>query len=70
MEILTLTEFVVVTACACHDAQNAFKWSMQDLMVDTALLRDIYVGIESLRNSFDIPTAHIGEWVALRLSFS
>eukprot|EP00975_Prorocentrum_lima_P056646 11882005-Prorocentrum_lima.AAC.1 len=25
-EILRLTEFVVCTPCACHDAQNAFKW--------------------------------------------
>ena len=68
-EILRLTEFMVVTPCAAHDAQSAFRWGMQEALNDKDLLRDAYVGVESLRNSMDLILGHVAEWAALRLSF-
>ena len=35
---------------------------------DKVLLRDCYVGIESLRNSFDLLTNHMAGWLAQRIS--
>lgn len=69
LEALRLSEFVVVTACAAHDAQSAFRWGLQAWLGDKDLLRDAYVSIESLRNSMDLIIGHIGEWVSLRFSF-
>jgi hypothetical protein len=70
VEILRLTEFILVTPCAAHDAQSAFRWGMRDSLTDKDLLRDVYVSIESLRNSMDLLVRHIGEWSSLRLSFA
>ena len=66
-EELALTHFVLATPCACHDAQNSFRWAMGERATDRELLRDVYVSIESLRQSMDLVQAHLPEWVALRL---
>ena len=67
-EIARLTEFVCVTPCALHDAQNAFRWGLYEQCNDSALQRDVYIAIESLRNSSDLISRHISEWIASRLS--
>ena len=64
-----LTQFVVVTPCALHDSQNAFRWSLFEECNDTALMRDTYVAVESLRNSHDLLSIHLSEWVTTRLQF-
>ena len=66
-EFAQLTEFVLVTPCALHDSQNAFRWGLMEGCSDKQLMRDTYVCIESLRNSSDLLAKHIGHWVALRL---
>ncbi len=67
-DMFRLTEFVLVTACAAHDAQNAFRWAVHGSIADKDLLRDTYVSIQSLRNSMDIIVRHVAQWVGLRLS--
>eukprot|EP00974_Lingulodinium_polyedra_P057596 5543865-Lingulodinium_polyedra.AAC.1 len=62
---LRLSEWVL----SLHDAQNAFRWGMQGQAKDKELLRDVYIGIESLRNSHDLISAHVADWVATKLSF-
>ena len=64
---LANTEFVLVTPCAAHDAQNSFRWSLLGYVQDKVLLRDTYVSIESLRNSTGLIHKHIAEWTAARL---
>ena len=66
---LRLSEFIVVTPCAAHDAQSALRWAMQPESQDSALVRDIYVTLESLRNSIDLIHLHMGDWIASRLEF-
>ena len=67
-DMFRLTEFVLVTACAAHDAQNAFRWAVHGSIADKDLIRDTNVPIQSLRNSMDIIMRHVSEWVGLRLS--
>ena len=66
-DVARLTELVAVTPCALHDCQNSFKWGLLQEFCDRDLMRDIYVAVESLRNSADLISRHIGEWVSLRL---
>ena len=67
-EVARLTEFVVITPCALHDSQNAFKWSMHDQFTDKDLLRDVYIAIESLRRSADLIDTHIYAWIMETMS--
>ena len=53
-------EIVVCTPCALHDAQNAFRWAFLPQCCDSQLMRDLYVSIESLRNSHSLIQEHIG----------
>ena len=69
MEGHLLTDLIVVTPCSLHDSQNAFKWGMKTQCEDTSLMRDLYVSVESLRNSSDLLSSKVAEWVCLRLSF-
>ena len=63
-----LLEFVLVTPCALHDCQNGFRWGMLEQCSDRDLLRDVYVGIESLRNSAGLINSQMSLWVSSRLS--
>ena len=67
--ILNLTEFVVVTGCAMHDSHNAFRWAFRADVENRQFMRDIYVGMASLRNAHDVLAQHLADWVALRLSY-
>ena len=67
---LALTEFIIVTPCAMHDAHNAFRWGFLSEVKNRDLMRDVYVSVESLRSSSDILGKHIGAWVATRVSLS
>jgi len=67
VDVARLTEFVVVTPCALHDAQNAFRWALMGTCSDAELLRDVYVAIESLRNSADVISSHVAGWVTKSL---
>ena len=66
---LRMSELVLVTACAAHDVQSAYRWAMGEAARDRTLLRDVYISIEALRNSMDIIVGHIAEWVAKRMEF-
>ena len=61
--------FVVVTPCALHDGQNAFRWSYLKECQDRSLMRDLYIAVESLRNSSDVLCSHMSSWVCQRLQF-
>ena len=63
------TELVIVTPCAAHDAQTAFRWGMGTAFQDKQRLRYLYIGIDSLRNSMDFINRHLAEWIARRLDF-
>ena len=66
-DLANLTEFVVVTACALHDCQNAFKWSMWEDFNNKDQVRDVYIVIESLRRSADLISSHLYAWLYSKL---
>ena len=68
-ETMSDMEFVVVTPCALHDSQNSFRWGFLEQVSNRALMRDVYVAVESLRNSADLITSRISTWVSARLQF-
>ena len=59
----------IVTGCGCHDAANAFKWSLASRFENKDLLRDAYIVVESLRNSWSSISGHLSEWISRRLTF-
>ena len=67
--VLRSYELVLVTPCAAHDAQSAFRWGMGARIHDRALLRDVYIGVEALRHTFDLLVNHAAEWVAKHIDF-
>lgn len=62
-------EFVVITPCALHDSQNAFRWAFFEDCKDRALMRDLYISVESLRNSADILSSRLASFIAEHLVF-
>lgn len=68
-EMLARQELVVITPCAAHDAHNAFKWAMMETMSDPLLLRDIYIAMASIRNSWDLIQTYLLEWIASNIHF-
>ena len=42
---------------------------MHEMTQERELLRDCYVGIDSIRRSWDLIVSHLVEWIPCRLSF-
>ena len=68
--LLWMYEIIIIVACAAHDAQNSLKWSMKAEYDDKELMRDCWVGIESVRKSFDVIIMYLGSWVIESLTFA
>ena len=64
---LGLTQFVVCTPCACHDANKAQEWSMLSEFRDKDLLRDVFVAIASLRQTWNLISQYLSQWICLRM---
>eukprot|EP00973_Karenia_brevis_P071768 9972649-Karenia_brevis.AAC.1 len=54
----------IVVGCATHDVQNSLKWAAQQHLADPAsALSDLYISIESIRNSYAHITSAIPEFL-------
>ena len=62
-------EWIIVQACALHDAHNALKWAQHFSSQDRNLLRDAYVVTSALRRSMGELKRHKSEWITSRLAF-
>ena len=62
--------FFVVTPCSLHDSQNAFRWGKLNQFQDKSLMRDLYISVESLRNSADLISTRICSWISRMLSYA
>ncbi len=64
-----ICDWQVCTACANHDCQNSLKWScIPHLSNPKEGLSDLFITIESLRNSYDLLRMHLG-FLCCRISF-
>jgi hypothetical protein len=61
-------DWVVGTGCSNHDCQNALKWGLASLH-QTEDLKDLYIVIQSLRNSFDVIHGYLKIFVTENLQF-
>jgi hypothetical protein len=64
-----LHDWVVCTACANHDAQNALTWSLMNVSSYDDVVRKLHIAIESLRNSYDLIHARLAKFVQDTLRF-
>lgn len=62
-KMLQLLEWVVANGCAIHDGHNALKWSMHQHFRDSDLLKNIYIGVQSLRNSYGMLYEFLPSWL-------
>ena len=63
-------EWVVGTACALHDAHNTLKWSLRSHISDLQLMKDIYIGIRSLREAYNYIVEHLCPWLLKSVAFT
>ena len=64
-----LSELLLYTPCAIHDAQNAFRRVHLSLVQYRNFMRTIYIGVESLLNGIDCIDLHMGSWAARKMRF-
>jgi hypothetical protein len=69
-DLLWLLEWIICTPCALRDAHNAFKYSIKGKFDNGELMRCIFIGVASVRNSMDVILTYLGEWVSLSLLFA
>ena len=64
-----LLQWVLGTGCACHDTHNAFKWGMHQQFQNLELLKELYIAIESIRNSYGLLVRYMPKWLLQKLKF-
>ncbi len=66
---MQLSEIHLATPCANHDTQNALKWSLQPAAdMGTAVHKNLFVAVASVRNSYDLIAAKLPVFVMGRLT--
>ena len=58
-----MLEWVVDTACVNHDVNNALKWGLLEWLQDAALMKTVFVVIESVRNGHSQIEEELGRWL-------
>ena len=66
-EVAKYMDFVVVTPCALHDGQNAFRWAFLSQCKNSSLMRDLFIATSALRNSSDLFSSRIATFVTSHL---
>ena len=61
-------DWTVSTACCNHDCHNALKWGLAPLH-QIEDLKDLYIVVGSLRNSFDLIHSHLKTFVVENILF-
>jgi hypothetical protein len=67
-EILYLLDWFVSTGCGLHDANNGLKWSASQAG-SPEIHRDVFVIVESLRNSFSMLHSHLRPFLMSHIAF-
>ena len=64
-----LCEWPIFVPCILHDLQNSQKWSLYHFYSEQGLIKDIHIGIESLRNGYDLLLKHLSKFIFDHLKF-
>lgn len=63
------TDWFLPTPCCNHDAHNSLKWALSKYVLKE-VSSDLFIIIESLRNSFDLLMGRLYSWASSRVCFS
>ena len=69
-ELLQHHEWVVTAGCALHDAHNTLKWGLNFKGFGPQLLKDLFIVMQSLKNSFNLVTERLTPWLVRNLIFT
>ena len=64
-----LCEWPIFVPCILHDLQNSQKWFLYNFYSEQGLIKDIHIGIESLRNGYDLLLKHLSKFIFDHLKF-
>ena len=67
-QLLPLLQWHVATSCGLHDGHNALKWAIHSEM-NPDVLKEVYISLESARNSYSLSVEHMGAWLLDVISF-
>lgn len=70
VRLLHLLHWQVHSGCSCHDAHNAYKWSVLRDNSDPERLKSAFIIVESMRNAYSQLLANLGSWLATVLTFA
>ena len=59
----------VSAACCNHDGHNGLKWGSMKHISNRGLTRDVFIVIESLKNSYNVLMTNVGPWFANHLRY-
>ena len=57
-----ILDFVIIVADPLHDCANGLEWGLKPFVGETTL-KDLYVSIEAVRNSYDLLMTHMPQWL-------
>lgn len=64
------TDWVVSLGCANRDSQNSFRWGLMSVTGDSeGVARKLHIGVESVRNGYDLLHAHLRQFVSSSVVF-
>ena len=66
--LLELTDWILGSACSCHDLQNGLKWSLSSLW-SGQVIQDLHICMEALRNSFETLLGKLPAFLSQHLAF-
>lgn len=64
----SLTDWIVSTGCANHDAQNALKWGLAGLECGDEVTKKLHIVVESLRNGYDLLQTYLPKFLTQSLT--
>lgn len=63
-----LTDWVVSTPCANHDAQNGLKWGLAWMECGEETIKKLHIAVESLRNSYNLLVKYLPKFLMSTLT--
>ena len=65
-----LTDWVVSTPCACHDAHNALKWALHPFAAEEPdTVSHLHVCVQALRNGFSLLHGRLPSFIVAHLDY-
>lgn len=68
-ELLPLLQWFCASGCSNHDVHNSMKWAMHAHFQNSALLKEVHIGIESLRNAYTQLHDMLSQWLTSHIRF-